>query len=115
MLKCHIVRDLLPTYVDGLTAAETNREIAEHVQGCAECGRILQQMQAPLQEPETIGKNKEIDYLKKIKAGTVKKILAILVCIAVLATFFSYFFILGSPVKSEDMHYTYEQLAIKDG
>ena len=30
-MKCEIIRDLLPSYVDGLTSEESNREITAHV------------------------------------------------------------------------------------
>ena len=34
-MKCEIIRDLLPSYVDGLTSEESNREITAHVAECA--------------------------------------------------------------------------------
>ena len=36
-MKCEIIRDLLPSYVDGLTSEESNREITAHVAECAPC------------------------------------------------------------------------------
>ena len=44
-MKCEIIRDLLPSYVDGLTSEESNREITAHVAECAPCKEILEQMQ----------------------------------------------------------------------
>ena len=32
-MKCEIIRDLLPSYVDGLTSEESNREIMCALQG----------------------------------------------------------------------------------
>lgn len=43
-MKCEIIRDLLPSYLDGLTSEESNREIEGHLQTCTPCGEILQQM-----------------------------------------------------------------------
>ena len=40
-MKCEIIRDLLPSYVDGLTSEESNREITAHVAECAPCKEIL--------------------------------------------------------------------------
>ena len=34
-MKCCIVRDLLPGYIDGLTSSETNEEIERHLEECA--------------------------------------------------------------------------------
>jgi len=49
-MKCEIIRDLLPSYVDGLTSEESNREITAHVAECAPCKEILEQMQEEVQE-----------------------------------------------------------------
>lgn len=51
-MKCEIIRDLLPSYVDGLTSEESNREITAHVAECAPCKEILEQMQEEMQTKE---------------------------------------------------------------
>ena len=33
-MKCCIVIDLLPGYIDGMTSEETNEEIEKHLNGC---------------------------------------------------------------------------------
>ena len=33
-MKCEIIRDLLPSYLDELTSAESNQAIEEHLQEC---------------------------------------------------------------------------------
>ena len=43
-MKCEIIRDLLPSYVDGLTSDESNREIELHIEECAECHAFLEEM-----------------------------------------------------------------------
>ncbi|MBS1315556.1 MAG: zf-HC2 domain-containing protein, partial [Anaerotignum sp.] len=48
-MKCEIIRDLLPSYVDGLTSEESNREITAHLAECATCKEILEQMQEEVQ------------------------------------------------------------------
>ena len=37
MLPCHIVRDLLPSYLEHLTGAETEADICEHLESCPDC------------------------------------------------------------------------------
>lgn len=37
MLPCHIIRDLLPSHVDGLTSRETDENIEEHLRDCPDC------------------------------------------------------------------------------
>lgn len=62
-LPCEVVRDLLPSYVDGLTSETTSRLVDEHVEGCAPCRAALRAMRAPEGKPSEAVK--EIDYLKK--------------------------------------------------
>ena len=38
-LPCHVVRDLLPLYIDGLTADQTSRDIRCHLDGCEDCSK----------------------------------------------------------------------------
>lgn len=64
-LSCGIVRDLLPSYVDGLTGPETNRAVEEHVRGCRDCREALERMSAP--EGADQAGEREIDFLKRAK------------------------------------------------
>ena len=45
-MKCCIVKDLLPGYIDSLTSEETNEEIKQHLKDCADCTTICPQMGA---------------------------------------------------------------------
>lgn len=64
-LPCEVVRDLLPSYVDGLTSETTNRLVGEHVDSCASCRAALDAMRAPEERAEDESADREIDYLKK--------------------------------------------------
>lgn len=66
-MKCCIVKDLLPNYIDGLTSKETNTEIEKHLADCVECHLIYEQMSSKLPE-EIKPEEKDIDFLKKMKA-----------------------------------------------
>ena len=46
-IPCEIIRDLLPSYIDGLTSHVTNKAIEEHMKDCSACEEALQQMRAP--------------------------------------------------------------------
>ena len=39
-MKCEIIRDLLPSYVDGLTSGESDRAIEEHLRDCGDCREL---------------------------------------------------------------------------
>ncbi len=73
-LTCGIVRDLLPSYVDGLTCEETNEAVEVHVEDCQECSEILKMMQAP--EEATV-QVEEVDYLKKVRRSWIKRAIII--------------------------------------
>ena len=47
-MKCEIIRDLLPNYLDGLTSQASNEAIEEHLETCAECRRCLDSMREEL-------------------------------------------------------------------
>ena len=52
-LTCGIVKDLLPSYADGLTGGETNEAVERHLAGCAACKAAYDSMRAPAPVPET--------------------------------------------------------------
>ncbi len=64
-LPCEVVRDLLPSYVDGLTSETTNELVEGHVETCAPCRAALDAMRTPEEKTEDPSGVKEIDFLKK--------------------------------------------------
>lgn len=82
--SCSIIRDLLPSYIDGLTSEETNRIVGEHLKECLNCQTVYNEMKNQGQQVE----NDDIDYMKKIKKYHKKKILIITLSIVFLVTFF---------------------------
>ncbi len=66
-LPCEVVRDLLPSYVDGLTSETTNELVEGHIETCASCRTALDAMREPEEKAENPGGVKEIDFLKKNK------------------------------------------------
>ena len=70
-MKCYIVKDLLPGYIDGLTCEEANAEIQEHLKDCRDCRRVYEQMSASMSQdivlPENKALDQNIDFLKKLK------------------------------------------------
>ncbi|MGE9993784.1 DUF4825 domain-containing protein [Peptoniphilaceae bacterium SGI.137] len=89
-LECEIIRDLLPTYVDGQTSDVTNMAIKEHISECHECAEVLRRMKEP--EEGSVFQEKEINYLKKVKkskrsAAWVAAAIALVFGMAVLGLF----------------------------
>lgn len=77
-MKCCIVKDLLPGYIDGLTSEETNIEIKEHLENCEDCRTIYERMSAEIPK-EILPEEKDIDFLKKWKARIWQRYAAIAV------------------------------------
>ena len=65
-LPCEVVRDLLPSYIDGLTSPETVERIEAHLSACETCRAIHREMTG--QEPPK-AEQPEVDYLKKVRAS----------------------------------------------
>ena len=87
-LSCHVVKDLLPLYVDGLTGGDTSEDIRSHLENCSDCSAVFSAMTDEGEQPdkkqtETKQKTKEIDYLKKIKKRG-RRIAAFVGCAALL-------------------------------
>ena len=61
-LHCELVRDLLPLYCEGRGGTETRRVIEEHLEGCPECSKLLDQIRKKRilfqKEPEQKQNNK---------------------------------------------------------
>lgn len=84
-LRCEIVRDLLPSYVEGLTSQTTNEAVEEHLTGCPDCDAMAKRMKSPEPEPEQQRQQtEEVDYLKGIKRRNWAKIVETAVLVAVV-------------------------------
>ncbi len=97
-LSCEVIRDLFPSYIDGLTSEASNQEIEEHLQECEECRQLLTSMKDAEEAfaPEESEK-KEIDFLKKNKKRNLMIVLfsvlgALLLALLVIAL---RFFVIG--------------------
>lgn len=51
MIKCSVIRDLLPLYIDGVASSDTREMVEEHLETCPSCRRELEQLQKPLSLP----------------------------------------------------------------
>lgn len=104
-LKCEIVQDLLPSYVDGLTSDVTNEAINRHVESCGDCRSILERMREPEQPQLDVTQKEEIDFLKKERSKTRYKIgiTVFLAAVLVVAVLFIKFFLIGSKLYAESV------------
>lgn len=86
--NCAIVRDLFPSYIDGLCSKESKDYIEQHIKSCESCKEILNNIKTELSMAD------EKDKLERLKAKEpfkkVRDILFICVCsiIILLASLF---------------------------
>ena len=65
-MKCSIVKELLPSYQDGLTSEKTSADIREHLAECSECRAYEKEIsQKTPQEPS---EENALELLKKLQA-----------------------------------------------
>ena len=106
-LTCGVVRDLLPSYVEGLTAPETNAAVERHLSDCADCERLRAEL-ASKDVPGAPEEVKEVDYLKKVRRrGRRRVMMAVAVTVLVLALgIVTKVFIIGEPIQVQDLNCT---------
>ena len=105
-LDCEIVRDLLPSYVDGLTSGVTNRAVEAHIESCSGCTEALRRMR----EPERRGPAPpaELDYLKKVRRRSGRKAVlsAAGAAVLILALICIWLFALGNEAGPAGVNYS---------
>ena len=106
-LTCAVVRDLLPSYVEGLTSEETNRAVESHLSACPDCMARKNAMMAPA-EPEAAEQSREVDYLKTVKRKSGRRVVLAIACTlaVILAGVALKLFVIGEPASREGMSWS---------
>ena len=105
-LTCGVVRDLLPSYVEGLTSQETNTAVERHLADCPDCTRLRADLAGETPPPPE--EVKEVDYLKKVKRRGWRRVAAaVAVTVLVLALgIAAKLFVIGTPIQAKGMGWT---------
>lgn len=108
-MKCDIIKDLLPSYIDGLTSNESNMEIESHMKDCVQCREILDEMKSEI-VTENIEVNKgNIKPFKKLNRKVLRAVLiTFAACIAIVGVYL-FLFGFGWKVQSDEMIVTYSK------
>lgn len=98
-LTCGVVRDLLPSYVEGLLGEESQKAVERHLEGCPECAARMASMSAPAEAENA----REVDYLKRVKKWSVRRVVLGIVCTAALLLGAAglKLFVIGTPLQAE--------------
>ena len=111
-LTCAVVRDLLPSYVEGLTEEETSEAVERHLEGCPACRERQETM--GLDARRDAREEKEVDYLKQVKRqGKRRTARAVLLTLVIVGLIFSgialELFVVGEEATSEGMSWSLQQ------
>ncbi|MBO7667094.1 MAG: DUF4825 domain-containing protein, partial [Firmicutes bacterium] len=93
-LSCGVVRDLLPSYAEGLTGAESREAIEKHLEECGDCRDIFRRMTAPEEPERAEEENREVDYLRDLRRRGRRRVglgVALALAAAALACFVAFF------------------------
>lgn len=113
MMECGIIKDLLPSYVDGLTSDVSNHVIEDHLEKCAECRKYLEEMESELTSGKYTEINKvqakaEIRVFKKLRRRMFSAVIVTLFIVALLCGVYEAYFCVGTSTLSSDVEITYE-------
>ncbi|MBE5958858.1 MAG: DUF4825 domain-containing protein [Lachnospiraceae bacterium] len=111
-IPCEIIRELFPSYIEGLTSEKVNEYVEEHVEECDECRKVLAVMREPVENDNAYSadnneEKKEIDFLKKTRRGYNKKIIISIFALAavLISVFCARVFFVGKTVGAEFINY----------
>lgn len=115
-MKCEIIKDLLPSYLDGLTSEASNSEIENHLKNCQGCTVLLEKMKTIINsDTENMKVNREaIKPFKKLNKRIIQAVLITLASSIFIVCMYIYLFGIGWRVHSDDLEisYSYNQNTI---
>ena len=85
-ITCDIIRDLLPSYTDGIASDDSVKLVEEHLAHCDECTAFKARMGKP--DLHIADETDKLDYLKKIRKRTDLKSAVCFLCILITGAFF---------------------------
>lgn len=106
-LTCGVVGDLLPSYVEGLLGEEAREAVERHLEDCPACRAEKEAMAAPAGEAAAEAV-KEVDFLRRVKKGTLKKVTLAVICTAavLLGGAALKLFVIGTPLQPQSVAVT---------
>lgn len=45
-MECNIIKDLIPLYIDNCCSSESEKLVADHIQGCCNCKKLVESMRS---------------------------------------------------------------------
>ncbi|MFF2482432.1 zf-HC2 domain-containing protein [Paenibacillus sp. NPDC058071] len=111
-MKCDMIRDLLPSYIEKLTSSYSNEEIDKHLESCEACRQFHREMTGDtgLSMPKIDKAEAEkLNYFKKVKKINRRKVIISISVVLLLAVAFIWLFAIGTRVSSKDVDIVYNK------
>lgn len=105
-MNCDIIKDLLPSFADGLTSEASNEAVREHLAQCESCRDYYDKMReekAPVLEKA----GREIDYFLRVREDTIRRVMIAAVAVALIVTgiyaAYDNFYSIGRSARSDEV------------
>ena len=117
--KCHIVRDLLPSYIDDLCSKESRQFIEEHVASCHTCRDVLHTMEHDVDVSDGIEQMKRLEAKKPFKKvaaffNTQRRLTKYILITALISLGLGICFLANSMVKQNEYKNEVNKLEMVD-
>ena len=118
-MKCEIIRDLFPSYIDELTSEESNQLVEKHLRECEKCRKYFASMREDihsgrLTEEERKKRKEEIQPLRKVRKANFRRVMSAIfltaVICAILFGVYEMYYGYGTTADYKEVKITYEKV-----
>ncbi|MBQ8228787.1 MAG: zf-HC2 domain-containing protein [Clostridia bacterium] len=74
-MKCDVIRDLIPLYIDDCCSEESRAIVKEHLEKCPDCNSLFEEMKAPTIAKPIVPAPKKLKSLNSWKASILQSVL----------------------------------------
>ena len=74
-MKCNVIKDLIPLYIDDCCSKESAALVKEHLESCAECKELYEDMKAPAEVVPASAPPKKLKSINGWKASVLQSVL----------------------------------------
>jgi len=110
-MKCNVVKDLLPLYIDGMTSKESAAEVEKHLKTCSSCKKYYREMAGDLSDVLPVAEADEAKLIKReqIRQRRIKIFAVSAVAFACFVLAVAVLLFRPSTVKYSDVNLTWER------
>ncbi len=74
-MKCDVIKDLIPLYIDECCSEESRAIVKEHLKSCPDCNKIYESMKSPAEVPHVVAAPQKIKGISGWKASILQSVL----------------------------------------